>query len=44
MKARGLASPDIADALALTFGYEVVPRNERATRGAVGWWSMSMMF
>ena len=33
MKARGLSSPDIADALALTFAYEVAPRNERAARG-----------
>jgi hypothetical protein len=39
MKARGLASPDIADALALTFAYEVAPRGERAARrgAARGW-------
>jgi hypothetical protein len=36
MKARGLSSPDIADALALTFAYEVAPRNERAARGGGG--------
>lgn len=29
MKKRGLASPDIADALALTFAYPVVPRARR---------------
>jgi len=29
MKARGLASPDIADALALTFAYPVAPRRLR---------------
>jgi hypothetical protein len=29
MKGRGLASPDLADALALTFAYPVVPRRRR---------------
>lgn len=29
MKKRGLASPDIADALAITFAYPVVPRRQR---------------
>ena len=36
MKARGLSSPDIADALALTFAYEAAPRGERAARGGGG--------
>jgi hypothetical protein len=29
MKSRGLSSPDLADALALTFAYPVVPRRLR---------------
>lgn len=29
MKSRGLASPDLADALALTFAYPVVPKRHR---------------
>lgn len=34
MKARGLASPDIADALALTFAYPVTPKNRPDTNDA----------
>jgi len=33
MKKRGLASPDLADALALTFAYPVAPKGMAAHRG-----------
>jgi hypothetical protein len=32
MKARGLASPDAADAIAVTFAYPVAHREERVTK------------